>query len=54
MAKALVLAERFSDVKDLLTLVQSSEICPESSNDKIMVSAVKVLSQVTKDVSHWT
>ena len=52
MAKALVLAERYSDVKDLLVLVQSSEICPESSNDKIIISAVKVLSQQTKDVSH--
>ena len=52
MAKALVLAERYTDMKDLLVLVQSSEICPESSNDKIIISAVKVLSQHTKDVSH--
>ena len=52
LAKALVLAERFSDVRDLLKLVQSSELGPESSNDKIIVSSVKVLSQVTKDVSH--
>lgn len=52
MAKSLVLAERYADVKELLVLVQSSEICPMSSNDKIIVSAVKVLSQHTKDVSH--
>ena len=50
MAKALVLASRYQDVKDLLHLMQLTDVCPESSSDKIIISAVKTLSHHTKDV----